>query len=107
MATKQNAVTQDPLGLKRFALTESAYDLANSLQGIYGRLSYTESQTTNPDKNLMFSWRNRSKEIGRAYRRFNGEDLVAIEEFINIATNEWKQLTKLESERIVVSSHAN
>lgn len=107
METAENQTTQDPLGLNLFALTESAYDLVNSLQGTYGRMSYFESQKEHPDKNLIYHWRNRSKEVGRAYRRLSGKDLSAYEEFIKTSINEWNQLTKLESQRTLVSSHAS
>lgn len=107
METPQNTVSQDPLGLKRFALTESAYDLLNSIQGGYARLSYAESQKESPDENLMYHWQTRSKEIGRAYRQLTRKDLSAIDNFIQIATSEWQSVAKLETERTLVPHHAH
>ena len=107
METPQNTVSQDPLGLKRFALTESAYDLLRSIQGGYARLSYAESQKKSPDKNLINYWRERSNEMGRVYRQLTGYDLSAIDNFIQVATNEWHLVAKLESERISVPHHAS
>lgn len=53
METTENATIQDPLGLKRFALIESAYDLVNTIKSTYGRLSHAESQKDNPDQELI------------------------------------------------------
>lgn len=107
METTQNITIQDPLGLKRFELTESAYDLVISIRGTYGRLSHAESQKANPDEVLINYWRNQSKKAGRAYRRLSGDDLLAIDEFIKAATTEWHQITKLENERTLVPSHVS
>ena len=107
METTENTATQDPLGLKRFALTESAYDLVNTIKGTYGRLSHAENQKANPDQELINHWRNRSKEIGRVYRRLSGKDLSAIDEFIKTAIAEWHQITKLENERTLLPSYAS
>ena len=107
METTENATTQDPLGLKRFALTESAYDLVNSIRGTYGRLNYAESQKASPDQELIHYWRNQSKKVGRAYRSLNDGDLNAIDQFIKAATIEWNQVTKLESERALTLSHVS
>lgn len=107
METPQHTANQDPLGLKRFALTESAYDLLNSIQGGYARLSYGESQKESPDESLMHCWRTRSRELGRAYRRLTGNDLATIDNFIQIATNEWQSIAQLENERILATHHAH
>lgn len=107
METTQNMITQDPLGLQRFALTESAYDLVNSIRGAYGRLSYAENLKDAPDQNRINQWRKQSKAIGRAYRKLTGEDLSAFEVFIENATNEWNQVNQLANERILVSSHVS
>ena len=107
METTSDAVEQDPLGLKRFALTESAYDLVNTIRGTYGRLSHAESQKANSDQALINHWRNRSREVGRAYRRLNGDNLLAIDEFTKTVTAEWHQIAKVENERSLRLSHAS
>ena len=101
MAATETLVTQDPLGLQTFALTEPAYDLVNTPRGTYGRLSHAERQRPDADQLLINSWQNRSKEIGRMYQRLNGGSLLEMEEFIKGATAEWHQLISLETERTV------
>ena len=105
--TTGSVLPQDPLGLKRFALTESAYDLVTSIKGVYGRLSHAESQRVNPDRALIDNWRNQSRKIGRTYQRLDADDLMAIGEFIDVATTEWCQITKLENERTSPPSHVS
>ncbi|MCY7357117.1 MAG: hypothetical protein LH609_06540 [Rudanella sp.] len=97
----------DPLGLKTFALSESAYDLTCSLRGIYGRLCHAERQEFDVDQTLINSWQNRSKEIGRAYRRLGGKSLPEIGEFITSITTEWRELTALETERTLAPAHVH
>ncbi len=81
MATQLQPPQQtDPLGLQTFALSESAYDLTCSLRGMLGRLCHAKRQKPDVDQPLISYWQNRSKEIGRAYRRLGGKSLPEIEE---------------------------
>jgi hypothetical protein len=105
-ATENNKI-QDPLGLQTFTFSESAYDMVCSLRGMYGRLCHAERQKPDVDQALINYWQNRSKEIGRAYRRLGDKTLPEIEEFINNATIEWRKLTALETERILAPVHAH
>jgi len=96
MATTQNTVTQDPLGLQRFALTESAYDLINSLTGIYFRLRYKESKASQPDTLKISSWSDRVHELQTIHGNGRWADLFFLEQLIADLTMEYKEAVKQE-----------
>lgn len=103
MATTQNTVTQDPLGLKRFALTESAYDLVNSLIGIYSCLRHKESNYDEPDTVRIANWRHRIHELQTISGNGKWADLFFLEQLIAELAIEYRQAINEEEER---SKHA-
>ena len=100
METTENATIQDPLGLKRFALTESAYDLVTSLVGIYSRSAFRESEQVNPDATQMTIWQDRVDQLQDLRRNGGWDDLFFLEQLIAELANEYKQAAKQEEERI-------
>lgn len=96
METTENALTQDPLGLKRFALTESAYDLVTSLVGIYSRSMFRESEQANPDTVRTAFWNNRVDELENLRTNGKWADLSFLEQLIRELTSEYKQAAKQE-----------
>lgn len=96
METTQNTVIQDPLGLKRFALTESAYDLINSLTGVYFRLRYKESKASQPDTLKMSFWSERARELQTIHGNGRWADLFFLEQLIADLTIEYKEVIKQE-----------
>lgn len=98
METKQNTGSQDPLGLKRFALTESAYDLINSLTGVYFRLRYRESKSSEPDTVRMSLWNERVRELQTIHGNGRWADLFFLEQLIDDLTKEYKEAVKQEEE---------
>lgn len=95
----QGMVTQDPLGLNRFALTESAYDLVNSLVGIYSRSIFRESEQAKPDAVQMSLWQDRVDTLHQLQRNGKWADLFFLEQLIVELTNEYKQAATQEEER--------
>lgn len=100
MDTTQNIIVQDPLGLKRFALTESAYDLVNSLVGIYSRSIFHESEQINPDTMRMALWQERIDALQTLRSNGKWNDLFFLEQLIVDLANEYKQAIKQEEVRI-------
>jgi hypothetical protein len=98
MNTTQHTVTQDPLGLKRFALTESAYDLINSLTGVYFRLRYIESKANKPDTVRISSWSERTRELNTIHGNGKWADLFFLEQLIADLSKEYKEALKQEEE---------
>jgi hypothetical protein len=78
----------DPLGMRRFALTETAHDLLNRLQGLYGRLLYAEHQQAMPDQWKLAEWQTRQESIVRRYTLLDWNDLSKIEWLIMVLTTE-------------------
>ena len=97
MATTQDLSVQDPLGLKQFALTESAYDLINSLIGIYSRLIETESGTAKPAFDLIKVWHKRVLALTSIYYEDDWTDATFVQSLINKLSVEYKQATNLEA----------
>lgn len=100
METTQNMETQDPLGLKRFALTESAYDLVNSLIGIYARSIFYESEQVDPDTVRMAIWQERVDALHQLQGTSKWADLFFLEQLITEFTPEYKQAAQQEEERM-------
>ena len=99
MATTENALTQDLLGLKRFALTESAYDLITSLVGIYSRSIFRESEQKDPDAVQMTLWQDRVDELQDLRGNGRWADFFFLEQLIAELTTEYKQAASQEEER--------
>lgn len=96
METTGNTTIQDPLGLKRFALTESAYDLVTSLTGIYSRSIFRESEQADPDVARMALWQNRVDELEDLRGNGKWADLSFLELLIAELANEYKQAARQE-----------
>lgn len=92
--------TQDPLGLKRFALTESAYDLLTSLVGIYSRSIFREGEQVNPDVVGVAFWRNRLNELKELRGNGRWADLLFLEQLIVALASEYKEAAKQEEEQV-------
>lgn len=97
MNTTQNTLTEDPLGLKRFALTESAYDLLTSLIGTYSRLINRESDQTKPDAVLLVNWHNRVLQLNALYYKEDWADLLFVQDLITKLTIEYRQVAQQEA----------
>lgn len=106
METAENQTTQDLLGLKRFALTESAYDLVNSLIGIYSRSVFRESEQVNPDNAQIELWQERIDALHQLRGNGKWNDLFFLEQLIIELANEYKQAAKQEEERISYAKKA-
>lgn len=100
METTQDITSQDPLGLKRFALTESAYDLVNSLTGIYSRSIFRESEQPNSDTERMTFWQGRVDELQGLRSNGKWADLFFLEQLIEELAREYKMAAKQEEELI-------
>lgn len=96
METTSNTTIQDPLGLKRFALTESAYDLVTSLVGIYSRAIFRESEQVDPDTAQMTLWQDRVDALQDVHGNGRWADLFFLEQLIAELTNEYKQAARQE-----------
>ena len=99
METTENTAIQDPLGLKRFALTESAYDLLTSLTGVYSRSIFRETEQSNPDTVQITRWQDRLDELQDLSDNGQWADLSFLEQLIAELANEYKQAAKQEEER--------
>jgi|GEM_PF-5455486 len=100
MAATENLVTQDPLGLQTFALTESAYDLMTSLIGIYERLLHLESERRTPNNEQISTWEGRLQQIHELYYRSDWATLTTLPEHISTLTQEYKQMSQQENEYV-------
>lgn len=98
---------QDLLGMQRFALTESAYDLVTSLTGIYSRLHFQESSETAPDDEAMARWKERAHQLRVLYYDGDWTDLNALERLIADLSTEYKQAAVEEAARKSRSHHAS
>ena len=93
MQAAPNSALNDPLGYQRFALTESAYDLINSLTGIYARLRFAERQKATPDASQISIWQGRISELQKLYKQGDWSDLAALEKLIAELATEYRQHT--------------
>ena len=82
METTGNTTIQDPLGIKRFELTESAYDLVTSLTGIYSRSIFREGEQTDPDAARMVLWQDRIDQLQNLRGNGKWTDLFFLEKLI-------------------------
>ncbi len=91
--------TNDEFGYQRFALTELAYDLVNSLTGIYAQLRFAERQKAVPDQDLIGQWQRRIHELQALYKQGDWSDIPVLEQLITELTNEYRQHNSTEQNR--------
>lgn len=93
MATNGKIQNEDLLGMKRFALVESAQDLLNRVQGAYGRLAFEESRSTEPNVEKINQWKQRSQIVGRQYWLLDWNNMSKVDQFIIELGKEWQTIS--------------
>lgn len=95
--TAETTASEDPLGYQRFALTESAYDLINSLTGIYARLVFLEEKHSEPNKSKIAVWDKRVDDLQHIIHKQDWSDLGYLNNLVSELTVEYKTNIGLEA----------
>lgn len=96
MEPAKDIQTNDEFGYQRFALTELAYDLINSLTGIYARLLLAEEKRTKPDTEAVAVWDNRIDQLQDLVHTKDWSDLAFLDQLIRDLSAEYKASSSLE-----------
>lgn len=99
MEPAQGDRVNDEFGYQRFALTESAYDLVNSLIGIYARSCFRDPQ--NPAVSV---WKQRLDELHALRHTADWSDLSFLQQTINQLSTEYKQAAQIEAEQQIYAT---
>jgi hypothetical protein len=87
--------THDPLGLRRFELTEAYYDLIISLKGAYFRLFFAEQHKENPDANHLKFWESKYLYFAKMSYDVDFSSFERMEKGIEELGMEYRNLEKI------------
>lgn len=95
---KEEVSIYDPLGIEIFAIDETFESMFNALKGVYFRLYYKESISSNEVRNIeqekMFY--NRYREISDRKRSYKYNDWVGKRQAVKDFSEELKKMIALE-----------
>jgi hypothetical protein len=104
-ATPENSKVHDPLGLQTFALSESAYDLVNRLEGLFNRLIDLETKKIEPNRHQLMVWEEEIDAVLDSYQMLDLNNFDSVKQFIDQHLARWHSLQNsvLEKEKLPIA----